>query len=489
MEGTLYRSLFLIMSISAGVSLVSCRSSHHPARPSTPPPAPALPTTPGAPLPQGWIWPFDLAKTAFAVLQGGVLRPVDAARLAPYEGTGACTPAQVAPNLWFVPDCRPRVRAFSPPGVLPSDSSLPGALPASIDLRADGLDGPMKHQQSVGVCWSFAMSTVLENALRRAGRQEIIAPLHEIASDSFDEMWTQGSTRALVLESAWPYDPVKACKLNEESSERWCGEAYHVRPGSWREDPQLVAEVQQAHRSGQFRAVGKRRLRDSPADPEQIAATLAAGQAIFASFDYNAQAWGYKQIRDGVISDWTTTEGGHAVVLVGYRATPSGRQFLLHNSWGTDWAQAGYAWVSEAMVRMRITYAFTHDAAGPDGIAFPTTRRPTPNPTQTTLPSGFPLPFPFPIPGGGSTIPGGGSPVPGGCPAGQARDMIFGSCAAVCPAGSPRVAGLCPAGGQSPPSPAPSGGCAAGQVRDWLTGQCAQQCKNGLPPAGGVCMP
>ena len=55
-------------------------------------------------------------------------------------------------------------------------------------------------------------------------------------------------------------------------------------------------------------------------------------------------------MKNGVIPDWSEPNGGHAVTMAGYRETPQGRQFLLHNNWGTSWGDKGYGWISEAMV-------------------------------------------------------------------------------------------------------------------------------------------
>ena len=70
-----------------------------------------------------------------------------------------------------------------------------------------------------------------------------------------------------------------------------------------------------------------------------------------------------------------------AVVMSGYRSTPSGKQFLIHNSWGESWGDKGYAWVSEAMVKKFMHHAYkvklggaqkpkelTDDDCGPDDL-------------------------------------------------------------------------------------------------------------------------
>lgn len=101
-----------------------------------------------------------------------------------------CARVQVGPGKWITPLCRPLpavwVRRFDRRNHL--DASL---LPPSVDLRTRGLDGPVKDQQQVGVCWSFALSSVMDNAARKLGRRPSITPLHLIARDAWSQMWAQ----------------------------------------------------------------------------------------------------------------------------------------------------------------------------------------------------------------------------------------------------------------------------------------------------------
>ena len=44
--------------------------------------------------------------------------------------------------------------------------------------------------------------------------------------------------------------------------------------------------------------------------------------------------------------------------MAGFRDSPSGRQFLIHNNWGTSWGDKGYGWISEAMVTKWMQFAY-----------------------------------------------------------------------------------------------------------------------------------
>jgi hypothetical protein len=426
-----------------------------------------------------------------------VYRPINVQALQAAAGKGPCSPLQVAPSVWITPFCgKLPDLAFSPKAGTPAAATAPAALASGVDFRALGIDGPVKDQQQAGVCWSFAISTLMDNAVRRAGRQDVLAPLHIIADDEFQLLFEKGAGTPLVLEPSWAYDPHKACKLDDNSSDKsYCQQAYNIQVGSWKSDPALSAERAKAEASGVYRIMTFHPLKHNPADPDEIARVLGTGQAIYVGFDIDNTSWSAASRQNGgVVADWTPDgTGGHAVALVGYRSTASGRQFLVHNSWGKGWGDGGYGWVSEAMIKSRIHEAFTvtvGDSSGalatptPAPISLPT---PVPLPTPTPAPSAsgtanpFPFPFPFPAPAPSSASAGG-------CAANTVRDLLTQQCVAPCAGNVAPVAGICPV--LSPPQQRPgaaSGACKTGSAADVVTGQCEPVCPSGRPRAAGVC--
>ena len=158
----------------------------------------------------------------------------------------SCPPVEIAPNV-FVPVCA-EVFAKPPPGlpeiVLPPSPTAPPAM----DLRALGLDGPIKDQKQTGVCWAFALTTALESSLRAQRRGEVLSPLHVVAAGTYGDAIGGRMREPITLEASWPYDPRKACKF--EKGRDACEQAYGLQTDSWRSDPQLVAErdrAQHAH--------------------------------------------------------------------------------------------------------------------------------------------------------------------------------------------------------------------------------------------------
>lgn len=140
-----------------------------------------------------------------------------------------------------------------------------------------------------------------------------------------------------------------------------CGSEYGVAPGTGKHDPQLRAEKQRADQLGTLRIAGYEDMATDPVDLDQIALVLASGEAIWAAIKFEPSAWNslsrsgrdrmpYYPVYEGQI--------GHAVTLEGYRPTPNGREFLLHNSWGRKWGRGGYAWMHEQMLATHLSYAY-----------------------------------------------------------------------------------------------------------------------------------
>jgi hypothetical protein len=66
---------------------------------------------------------------------------------------------------------------------------------------------------------------------------------------------------------------------------------------------------------------------------------------------------GFYQLKKGTYSDMgESPSGGHALVLVGY--DDERQAFKLFNSWGENWGEGGYGWISYAAMMQKIQNAF-----------------------------------------------------------------------------------------------------------------------------------
>jgi hypothetical protein len=404
-----------------------------------------------------------------------IYRPVNVPALLALQGRIPCAPKEVAPGTWATFDCAPFQAVSQAIQYIPfvRYNFLPiGPAPAAVDHRVEGAEGPVKDQGAVGVCTAVSLSTAMENAVRRMGRQDGISALHIWSKYGVPTMGTAGDSnvnKSIALEQTWQYDPVKACKLAHAAMDT-CTTAYGVASASESFDPALKAEHANADANGRYRLASLEALHAKPANPAEMAAVLAGGDDIWISFSVNDQAWMSRSLQNAVIPDYEVVDDtGHAVVLAGYRTLPNGtKQFLIHNSWSTRWGDNGYGWISEAMVT-RFTRAAYRVRVSDGGGA------PSPQlPGQPSLP--------------------GQAPASGGCPDGQTKDPVFGMCIPGGVPGLPGLPGQSPAPPGTPPGTAPKapqqqGSCPQGQAPDMMSGQCANLCPGGGPPVGGMCLP
>jgi papain like protease len=350
----------------------------------------------------------------------------------------------------------------------PAPSSGPGQLPAAVDHRSVGTEGPIKDQQVVGSCTAFSLSTVMDNAVRRLNRADVVSAMHvwsRYADPTMESAESHNQGRPLTLWPQYPYDERVACRM--ESQDDGCAELLlpHVQVNTASTDPTVQAQIRGADAQGQYTITEVDQI--NATDPDALALELATGKDIWFALGVSQDAWTSPVVQStGVVPDWLAEDGGHAIALAGYRVTPAGRQFLVHNSWGPTWGDGGYGWISEAMIRAHAQSAYTVAVVDRSAPPAPPTPVPTPQPNgQPSCPPGFTQASGLPL-----------------CqkPCTTAADCgAGGTCVAVLPGAGPSVC--------VGTNPLTDDDCGEGQLVDAVTGQCAPSCANGLRPAGGWC--
>lgn len=299
------------------------------------------------------------------------------------------------------------------------------SLPAAVDLRASGLTGPIKAQEQVGACTAFAVSSVLDNAIRRGGGNEVASPLHIFATYSEAQDLGQVRGRNMTNEPTWPYNPPVACRFATGYLASDCGYYYGVTPGTWRQDPGLVAQRANADNTGHIPIVELEEI-TAPLDLVQLAGLIADGEAVWASLAFERGAWDSLANGGGVyLPPQINASEGHAVAVVGYRPGPYGREFVLQNSWGTSWGDRGYAYITERDLVDAWNYGYRIRTTGSPGPVRPGGVSPATCPNGRAPWMGVCLPDSLP------GLPSIGTTPVGSCPPGSLPDPFSGGCVAL----------------------------------------------------------
>lgn len=299
-------------------------------------------------------------------------------------------------------------------------------LPAVVDHRLDGTEGPVRNQGSVPACTAFATAAAIDHALARwSGGNPSVSVMQiwsRYHSPEIETSLTSNVGLPLGPEQQWPFRPNEAiswvpCSEFPRPPRAGCGLAVdgsHARA--------VVATP-----VGEFTEV---EYLGTSADTGMLQSKLAAGQDVMITMELPTTFVPKGRAGARYIPNYTKSAGpdaGHAMVLAGYARLPHGAYFLLHNSWGTGWGDGGYAWIHEATLRQWVRSIVAVDA---EPVERGAASRPRPSRAATTC--------------AGTLVP----------------DSIRATCAPPCPDHSPRHDGVCPVAGQ----------CPAGFVN--LTGAC-----------------
>jgi hypothetical protein len=205
----------------------------------------------------------------------------------------------------------------------------------------------------------------MDNANRRLGRELATSPAQVWAhygKPSMDLAGDSNLQKGIVSWDDWPYTGKEACLyevFDPDPRAYPCGDYYGVKQGSGRTDPGLLKKITDNDAKGTFKLTAIDRLPDHPANIPDLMATIASGVDLWVALELDIDFWRDSALlADKSIKDCVECRETHAVTLAGYRTNSNGRQFLLHNSWGTSWGDGGYAWVSENAVKNHMWWPY-----------------------------------------------------------------------------------------------------------------------------------
>jgi len=417
-------------AIDAGPAVLAATDLEAPKKPpplrAAHPPTPALPDLP-----------------SLAAHEAPAVAPADA-NLADHPCRAVWTGSQAAPlacarSLMFGSGQGGGATPLVPRAMLSHDAA---ALPAVVDHRLEGTEGPVRNQANAPACTAFATAAAVDHALARWGGTNPSVSVMQIwsryRSPQVETSLTSNVGQPLAPEQTWPFLASEAigwvpCHDFPKPPREGCGQPVN--------DPRARAVIAAA--TGELTEVEY--LGTTP-DIAMLEAKIAAGQDVIVALELPSAFVPKGRAGARYVPHYTKSAGpdaGHALLVSGYARMPHGTYFLLHNSWGTGWGDAGYAWIHEATLRQ-----WTRDVAAVD--AEPVERDPTSRPRRKRAETT--------------------------CASNLVPDSIRGTCSAACPDHSPRHDGVCPVAGQ----------CPAGRVN--LTGACvlAAPTASGRDPATGI---
>jgi hypothetical protein len=295
------------------------------------------------------------------------------------------------------------------------------ALPDYVDHRRDNVEGPVRHQRTVGDAAAFALASAIDQALiRNGGGFSPVSPMHLWARaprPNLGQIVRANVGKGVASEATLPYNEARACAWASPEAARLCkapkkGEA---------PKPEEIAAAEGAPFA---------RLTDlvevDPHNTDVLREALAKNQDVLAVLRVDPDAWRSvvkSPDPEPLIPDYTGTGGVQPVTIVGYAKQDNTWFLLIKNSWGPAWGKDGYAWMQENTFKRNVIEGYLVHAtvaAGPTTGTGPTT-----------------------------------------CPPNQVPDAVTKQCTPPCPDKSPRTNGVCPD---------PKNACPAGFVN--TTGRC-----------------
>ncbi len=316
-------------------------------------------------------------------------------------------------------------------------------LPASVDHRAAGQEGPVRDQGPVGACTAFSLASAADHAIARStGTPGSVSVMQVWARYHYPTMQDAAGSnrdRPLSFESAWSYSAKTACSWWSAGD---CDCGRHT--GATCNQPVDSTKLGAMDRAANARITNITEI--NAMDPSELKGALAKGQDVWFAMYVDGRIQDVRGanavVPDG---DFRASRSGHAMVISGYKTQGNGTYYLLHNSWGKSWGDGGYAWIHEATLLRNMKYGYLVEVA-------------TTNPAEPEKPNSPGEPAPP-------------APSPGVCPTGLVPDSGIPLCLPPCPDGSPRHFNTCP-------SPQAESGCKPGQVN--LFGFCVTSPLSGM---------
>lgn len=224
-------------------------------------------------------------------------------------------------------------------------------IPESVDLR--GRDTSIKNQGATSLCTAYAGVAIIENMINQNGNN-VGLDLSEYHAFSYYNVYQMDRFVSTI------------------SKNKICDEQYFPEGGKKKTgcDSNKHAMI----------------LNPVQIDQSQVLQTLANGNPVYFGM---AIPRGFANC-EKVVTDLTVTNGGHAIVIVGFikDKTTGNIIYIIKNSWGAGCGDKGYVYMDASYCKKTwcYFYDFNKVTSKYDGVV--------PTPTITPMPTITPTPVP-----------------------------------------------------------------------------------------------
>jgi len=232
--------------------------------------------------------------------------------------------ADMTPDEFAMTRLGLRPRDNKPWGSLPSlGKHVRGnsTLPASVDWRKKGAVNPVKNQAQCGSCWAFSAIGALEGAWQIATGQLVSLSEQQLVDCSKPEgnMGCKGG----MMDGGFKYEEgVDVC--TEDSY------PYKAKDGTCNVSGCTVGIPSHA-------VVG---FMDVEAEDDEALMEAVAQQPVSVAIEADKMV--FQLYKGGVLDGACGTALDHGVLIVGYGVDAGKSYWLVRNSWGPSWGEAGY---------------------------------------------------------------------------------------------------------------------------------------------------
>ncbi|KAF8694893.1 hypothetical protein HU200_037994 [Digitaria exilis] len=237
-----------------------------------------------------------------------------------------------AKMLGFGPHSRTGHTTTAPSTMACADSGLAedySDLPKSVDWREKGAVAPVKNQGECGSCWAFSAVAAIEGANQIKNGKMVSLSEQELVDCDTEAVGCAGGYMSWAFEFV-----MKNRGLTTEGNYPYLGMNGNCQTPKLNESAVTIS--------------GYRNVTAS-SEPDLLRA--AAAQPVSVAVDAGGFVW--QLYGGGVFTGPCTSELNHGVTVVGYGETqgdtdgdggetPGQKYWVVKNSWGPEWGEAGY---------------------------------------------------------------------------------------------------------------------------------------------------